>query len=174
MIGDEFVADFVKESRELVEEMIGILELAEEGLSQVRSLEKYGQLVDRIMGGAKSLAVNMTEGAEMVNKVADYAAVCKAVGYKASQIRENESFFTICVALLLDVTDGMAELLNYIEKKKNVDLKDVVSDTLVERLKWASAQFSKDYRETVEVKKTDGPKMNQTDIDALMAKLGLD
>lgn len=173
MLADEFLIDFVKESRAIIVEMNEILEKAELGLHQARSLEHYGQLVDRIMGGAKSLAVNMTGPSDMVMKVADYAAVCKAVGYKASQIKENQSFFVICVALLMDVTDVMSEILDLIESGEGIEMKEIVSSALIERLKWVSGQFSKDYRETVAVK-TESPKMSQTDIDELMSKLGLD
>ena len=172
MLADDLLGDFIKESREIIREMGIILENVENKKTPGRSLEKYGQLVDRIMGGALSLAHNMAGPSETVSKVADYAAVCKAVGYKAAQIVNNESFLTICVALLMDVTDVMGEFLDLLEGRQNFEIKEVVSKTMIERLRWVSNQFAKDVRDTIDAKK-ESAKMTQTDIDALMAKLGL-
>jgi hypothetical protein len=173
MNADEFLEDFVKETRDLVQQMQEHLEKAEGGIAECKNLETYGQLVDRIMGGATSLAMNLSTPNDAVQKIADYAAVCKAVGYKASQIKDNVSFYGICCALLMDSTEVLDVMLDIVQKGEDVDLKKVVSEKLIDRLKWVSGKFSAEYRESVAVKKTDGPKMSQNDIDALMAKLGL-
>jgi len=174
MIGDEFVVDFVIETRQLVEEMQELLEQAENGQDHAKCLEQYGQVVDRIMGGAKSLAMNMTGSSAAVTMIADYSAVCKAVGYKASQIKDNPNFLNICVALLMDATEVLGDMLVVVEKGQELDMRSMVSQTLIDRVKWASSKFSAEYRETVSVKKEQSAvKMSQVDIDGLMAKLGL-
>ena len=92
----EILEDFKKESKNLLQEMKDILDDIEGDFEKVLELEKYGQTVDRIMGGAKSLATNFAEEfpkEHFIHQLGDYAALCKAVGYKASQIKNNEQFY---------------------------------------------------------------------------------
>ena len=49
---------FKEESLELIEELLEILESVEEDITQNERLEEYGQIVDRIMGAAKSFAAS--------------------------------------------------------------------------------------------------------------------
>jgi hypothetical protein len=115
MVTDEILKGFIEETRVLITEMQSLLETAEEGLTQAQSLETFGQRVDRIMGGARTLASNI-EGPKglqaAIHQLADYAAVGKAVGYKASQLKDNAGLYTICVALLLDATDVMSQIFS--------------------------------------------------------------
>ncbi len=91
-IDKEIVEDFVSESKSLIEELVDLLESIEGDFSQVKKLADYGNNVDRIMGGAKSLAL-MADADHALHMIADYSDLCKAVGYKASQIKDNEQFF---------------------------------------------------------------------------------
>lgn len=171
-IDSQILKDFLGESKTLIERMTDILEKCEGDFSQVQSLEDYGQNVDRIMGAAKSLAISV-DPKHLIHKIGDYAAICKAVGYKASQIKDNEQFYNICVALLLDGTEVLEQMIDGVSDGKS-EIKELFSQTFLERLKWVSAQFGSQYRASVEVAKTPKNKMNQSDIDDLMKKLGLD
>lgn len=86
-MSDDILKEFQIESKNLIEESLRVLENCDGDPSQAHSLEEYAQLVDRIMGGAKSLAVHLNDPNHIIHKVGDYAALCKAVGYKASQIK---------------------------------------------------------------------------------------
>lgn len=169
-IDKEIVEDFVNESKTLIEDLIDLLESIEGDFSQVVKLADYGNNVDRIMGGAKSLAL-MAPPEHAIHMISDYAALCKAVGYKASQITDNEQFFDICVALLLDATETLEVLLARIHEPI-MDLKKSISQAFVERLRWASEQFSESYSMSVDTGTT-GKKMKQSEIDDLLKKLGL-
>lgn len=171
-IDSQILKDFLVESKTLIERMTDILEKCEGDLSQAESLEEYGQNVDRIMGAAKSLGVSVKDPQALIHKIGDYAAICKAVGYKASQIRDNSAFYDVCVALLLDGTEVLGQMLDGVSTGKN-EIKELFSKTFLERLKWVSAQFGAQYRATVE-NKAPKVKMNQSEIDDLMKKLGLD
>ena len=103
--------------------------------------------------------------------ISDYAALCKAVGYKASQITDNEQFFDICVALLLDATETLEVLLERIHEPI-MDLKKSITQAFVERLRWASEQFTEGYSMSVDTGAA-GNKMKQSEIDDLLKKLGL-
>ncbi len=171
-LDNEILKEFQLESQTLIVKMNEILEGCEGDYSQVQSLEEYGQNVDRIMGGAQSLALGFSDKNHMIHKIGDYSAICKAVGYKASQIKGNEQFYDICVALLLDGTEVLTTMVSHLDTGKT-DLAELFSQTFLDRLRWVSSQFGADVRASVAVKKAPDAKMGQEDIDALLKKLGL-
>lgn len=169
----EILKEFQAESKNLIEKMNSILENCEGHFDQVKSLEEFGMNVDRIMGAAKSLSIVVDDPKHMIHKVADYSAICKAVGYKASQIQDNEQFYDICVALLLDGTEVLGEMVDALGGSP-FELTEIFSTTFLERLRWVSAQFGAEYRATVDVHKGSKTKLKQSEIDDLLKKLGLD
>jgi hypothetical protein len=172
-MSNEILKEFQIESKNLIEQMTRILESCEGNFSQVKRLEDYGQTVDRIMGGAKSLATVMDDPQHMIHKIGDYAALCKAVGYKASQIKDNPQFYDICVAFLLDATEMLTDMLGKnFETTKN--FKELFSKTFLDRLRWLSDQFGEEFKATLEIHKSKPQKMTQEEIDQLLKKLGLD
>lgn len=173
----EILKEFQIESKNLIEQIMGILETCEGDFGQVKRLEEYGQVVDRVMGGAKSLAMGLSGvGSDhFIHKIGDYAALCKAVGYKASQIEDNEQFYDVAVAFLLDATEMLTEMIEKILEPKAANFKDLFTQTFLDRLKWISSQFGAEYRASVDVNKANKPKkMTQTEINELLQKLGLD
>ncbi|QDK39716.1 hypothetical protein [Bdellovibrio sp. NC01] len=170
-IDKEIVEDFVSESKTLIEELIDLLESIEGDFSRVHELADYGNNVDRIMGGAKNLAL-MADGDHALHMISDYAALCKAVGYKASQIKNNEGFFDVCVALLLDATETLEVLLQHIHDPA-AKLRQTIPEAFIERLRWVSQQFSDEYSMSVGTGQTESKKMAQSEIDDLLKKLGL-
>jgi chemotaxis protein histidine kinase CheA len=170
----EIVEEFLNESKSLIDDLVDLLESIEGDFSQVKKLADYGNNVDRIMGGAKSLAL-MAPPEHAIHLIADYSALCKAVGYKASQITDNEKFFDICVAILLDATETLQELLNKIYEDIS-QLKEEIPEAFLERLRWVSQQFNESYSMSVGLGKADAGdpgKMKQSEIDDLLKKLGL-
>lgn len=170
-IDKEIVEDFVSESKSLIEDLIDLLESIEGDFSQVSKLSEYGNNVDRIMGGAQSLAM-MAPPEHALHLISDYAAVCKAVGYKSSQISDNPQFYDICVALLLDATETLAALLANIHRDGHF-LKETLPQAFIERLRWVSHQFSESYSMSVGTGKAADLKLDQGNIDDLLKKLGL-
>jgi hypothetical protein len=169
-IDKDIVKDFVDESKVIIQDLIELLDSIEGDFSQVAQLEVYGQKVDRIMGGAKSLAL-LVSADDPLHIVADYAALCKAVGYKASQIKDNAQFYDICVALLLDATETLSKWIATLGEESVQDLKKSFSSTFLERLRWVSNQFGANVRASVDAKKD--KKMDQNEIDELLRKLGV-
>ncbi len=171
---NEILKDFQQESNQLIVQLLQILEECEDDFSQVKRLEDYGQTVDRIMGAAKSIAITVSEKDHFIHKVGDYTALCKAVGYKASQIKGNEQFYNVSVALLLDATEMLSVMIENILDSKKVDFKSQFSATFLDRLRWVSAQFGAEYKASVDIHKNKPQKLSQNDIDELLKKLGLD
>ena len=163
--------DFQEESESLLVSMTEILEACEGDMSQVKRLEEFGQAVDRIMGAAKSLA--LVDGNKIMGQIGDYSAFCKSVGYKASQIKDNEQFYGICVAFLMDATEVLENLIENLEAPTTKDMKEIFSKTFIDRLRWVSSQFGDEYRATLDVHGGKQTKMNQNEIDELLKKLGL-
>jgi hypothetical protein len=166
--------EFQSESKSLLERMVLILDQCEGDFRQVSGLEEYGQIVDRVMGGAKSLAMGMEKPSALVESIGDYAAICKAVGYKASQIRDNEQFYHICVGLLQDATEVLEDMVKGVMASDERAAKAFMNQAFIDRLKWVSEKFGADYRASVDVHRGRDGKMNQSEIDELLKKLGLD
>ena len=51
----EIIIDFCVEAEELFDQLEQSLELTEENPANTKELEKFGQIIDRIMGAAKSI-----------------------------------------------------------------------------------------------------------------------
>lgn len=168
----EIVESFYIESKSLVVQLVELLERVDGDFTKADQLEIYGQTVDRIMGAAKSIALAFPEG-HLIYKIGDLSAICKAVGYKASQIRGNPEFFNISVALLLDATEGLDGMLEALKKGQEKDIREVFNQTFINRLKWISSKFGSEVRETVGPKEPSADKLSQGEIDGLLKKLGL-
>lgn len=170
MLSTEILNEFIIESKTIIKMSTDVLEKVEGEMVQAQKLKDYGNYVDRIMGGAKSIAAMASPG-HAVNLVSDYAALCKAVGYKASQINNNEQFYDICVALLQDATENLESLLDNLDKSPE-ELKAAISSTFLDRLRWVSNKFSSEYRASVGSSGTGGKSLEQNEIDNLMKKMG--
>lgn len=174
-IDKEIVKDFVNESKTLIEDLIDLLEGIEGDFSQVQKLAEYGNGVDRVMGGAKSLAMSAPAD-HAVHLISDYTALCKAVGYKASQIKDNQNLFDVCVATLLDGSETLSTLLDRIDEPLST-LKNSIPQAFIERLRWVSGKFSDDIAASVGTGASGSDpskqKLKQNEIDELLKKLGL-
>ena len=167
-IQQEILTDFKAESKALIEQMVEILESLEDNPNQVEKLQNYGNIVDRIMGGAKSIALEF-ESTHNIHKVGDYAALCKAVGYKASSAKSNVQMLEICIALLQDATEVLEKMIDGLSEKNEMVVDRLISKTFLDRLSWVSAQFKGDVKATVSSKDVNAV----GDIDELMKKFGM-
>jgi hypothetical protein len=176
-VDTDILNDFKSETKSLVSELLELLDAADGDPTKFGKLEQYGQTVDRIMGGAKSLATNFAEdfpSGHMIHQMGDYAALCKAVGYKASQVNDNEQFFNVCVAFLLDATEMLQKMVNLLGAEQGVSISYLLNKTFLDRLRWINSQFKSDMRATVASGDAQSPKkMNQSEIDDLLKKLGV-
>ena len=170
----QILEDFREESKILIDKMLALLRKCEKEDNQGQSLEEYGQLADRIMGAAKTLALNIRSPEHLIHRVSDYTALCKAVGYKGSQIRENTEFFNVVVAFLMDATEMLRALTENLTTSDAKTFDQSLTQTFLERLKWISAKFGAQFRDSLDVHRgKKPPKMDQEGIDTLMKKLGL-
>ncbi len=147
---NELIAEFKLESQEIISELLNELNELEEDLSRVAELEKFGQKVDRIMGGATSLAMSFDQNAFLV-QIGSCAGLCKTLGYRGSQIRDNEALSGAVVAVLLEMTEILKVMVDLCgtPQENKFDLKSKSLQILMDRLKWLSNQFSADIRSSL-------------------------
>lgn len=170
MTTDKKIEDeFINESKDLVRQSLVLLEDIEGDFAKVKSLAEFGNLIDRIMGGSRSMAMMGTEKAEVLNIVGDYAELCKSVAYKTASLDDNSQLFDVCVALLLDATETLDKILDNMDKS-GLEIKELFSDAFIERLRWASQQFASNAPSSVGA--TSSEQMAQAEIDDLLTKLG--
>ncbi len=169
---DEIVLEFQSESRDLIGQLTSLLEEIEGNYSQVKNLETYGQLVDRIMGTAKNL-VDFCEAGKMLQQIADYGEICKLVSYKCAKISDNEALYNVVIAFLQDATEVLSEMVEELQNKELLDVKQKLSDTFLDRLRWLAKQFDQITIKTTGVAPTAADTLAQGDIDALLKKLGV-
>lgn len=167
---DDILEEFKQESNELVDEIIEKLELAEEGLENRSNLEEFGQIVDRIMGGVQTMS--MASDSKLLNQIGQYTKLCKIVGYKGSQIVNDEHFYNVVCAFLLDAVDMLKIMIQVLGTKKEKNVKELLSQTFLSRLQWISEKFSDDVRASVATK-ADKEKKSQVEIDDLLKQLGI-
>ncbi len=165
----EIVEDFVKETNTLLDELESILDDLEDDMSQYSPLlEKYGQIIDRVMGAAKSI------GAQ---EIATFCELGKIIGYKSSQVNDAP-LINVVVAILFDATELLKLMVEQIRNKNDKSLKGLSTEAFASRLKWLSDKFKHIDRASVSYKEEDTSKpksdnMDQSSIDDLIAELGL-
>ena len=159
--------EFKQETKELLDQMIGLLEEAEEGLDHIKNLTQFGQLVDRIMGSAKSLSMALDEG--LLNAIGSCAEICKIVGYKGSKVKK-EGFYIVVVGLLLDATETLIDMNESLGQGSKTAA-DFLHETFIQRLKIVDQQFDENIRGTLEFEKQ--PENKQQSVDDILRQLGV-
>lgn len=151
----EAVTEFLDESRGLIEECEEILDEFEDS-EDPKQFELYGQKIDRIMGAAKSL------GAEKTGAISEFG---KSIGYKASQVDDND-LHQIVLAFLQDSNEVMTSLLDQIDKTKE---EAINLDRFFKRLEWLKDKFS--HIERASVSAEDSSVMSADDLKKILSKL---
>ena len=153
---DDLLSEFQSESKSLIGQLIELLEEIESDYSQHKRLENYGQIVDRIMGAAKSLEILAIGPKAKLDLIGNYSEIGKTVAYKASQVHDNPNLFTLVVAFLMDATEMLKGLIDSLADTAPMDIKSVTSKTFLDRLYWLSQQFGEGLRGTLD--SGEGPK----------------
>lgn len=157
----EVVLSFCEESLDIFSELEELLEEFEDDISKIANLEKFGQLIDRVMGAAKSLEAN---------KVGKYCELGKIISYKASQTMDVK-LLQIVTAVLFDTVEILESIINNI-KTKQIETSSVNLDAFSTRLKWLADKFQNIDRASVAIGE-EAPISDQKSIDELLKDLGL-
>lgn len=158
----ELVDEFCKESLDLLDQLEEVLEELEDSFNS-SSLEHFGQLIDRIMGAAKSI------GADDIGK---YCELGKIIGYKSSQSKDLK-LLQVVLAVLFDTTDLVKKMILKIQNNDATYMENLNTEAFGTRLKWLSEKFKHIERASCAVDERDNQDLDQTDIDSLLSDLGL-
>ncbi len=158
--------DFKEGSLDLISECIVLLETIQDNALEVEKLNDFASRIDRVMVGAKSLAL-MAPKDHALNLVADYCAICKSVGQQGSQVFNNDQLCSVVVALLLDAVEMIQDLFTKMDLTAE-ELKKSLTSTFLDRLKWISSQYDE-----LKKNRNNGKKLAQNEIDEVLRKLGL-
>jgi len=157
----EIVDDFCDEAMKLYLELDSVLDNLEDDPRDQKEMENFGQIIDRVMGAAKSI------GADEIGK---FCELEKLIGYKASQVTELP-LLEVVVAVLFDANDLLKRMTKAIKTGESKGLESLNTQAFVTRLKWLSEKFKSIERSSVAA--TPKQKIGQADIDNLLHDLGL-
>ncbi len=157
---DEILVEFKSETKDLVAQMMNILLSVEDSPEEIAQLENYGQLVDRIMGSAQTLALSSPD-LLTVEAIGKYSALCKIVGYKGSQIGADTALAPIVLAFLLDATEQLERMVDRVDVPGVLDQGEF-DDTFKDRLSWIAEKFDQNLRASLKIHSTKSP-ANQAD-----------
>ena len=164
----DLVKDFIDESKKLIDECMDLLEELEQKPQQYKSLDVYGNKMDRIMGTSDNIKFLFPEKTAF-SLITDYTKICKRVAYNTTMISNNLSFVTTVISFLMDATETLALLIRKCEATAE-EAKSQINPAFIERLKWLSGKFKEDYKGSVGLGRD---AMNQDSINDLLKKMGL-
>lgn len=156
----EILIDFCDEASSLFDQLETSLNLIEEDPTNTKELEKFGQVIDRIMGAAKSIGAT---------EIATFCELGKVIGYKSSQIKEIP-LIEVVVAVLFDSVDMLRKMNQSLRDGHGESIDNLNTKAFVTRLNWLSAKFKDIERSSCAVPEGN---MKQQSIDELMKSLGL-
>lgn len=155
----EIIIDFCDEADKLFDQLETSLELLEENPLNTKELEKFGQVIDRIMGAAKSIGAF---------EIATFCELGKIIGYKSSQIKDVP-LIEVVVAILFDSLHLLRKMILALREGNDNSMGHLNTKTFVTRLNWLSAKFKDIDRASCSI----DTNLNQSSIDQLMKSLGL-
>lgn len=135
----EILKEFSNESRKIVQDSQKLLESIENEPDNFEILEKYSNQIDRIMGGASTLALDL--GPEhILNVTSYYAGISKSLSRRAHQLKENMGLVVIFIAVLLDMNEIIEMLLEKMESTP-ADFSELVNQEFLTRLNWVVSEL---------------------------------
>lgn len=157
----EIILDFCVEAEGLFDQLEHSLEATEENPANTKELEKFGQIIDRIMGAAKSIGAT---------EIATFCELGKVIGYKSSQIKDIP-LIEVVVAILFDSLHMLRKMITALKEGNDRSMQNLNTKAFGTRLNWLSAKFKDIDRASCAIE-TNG-KLSQNSIDDLMQSLGL-
>ena len=127
----EIIDDFCDEASSLFDQLEASLNLIEENPNNTKELEKFGQIIDRIMGAAKSIGAT---------EIAIFCELGKIIGYKSSQIKDV-ALIEVVVAILFDSLDMLRKMNISLRSGNDNCMKQLNTKVFVTRLNWLSEKF---------------------------------
>lgn len=158
----EIVDDFCAEADKLFVELENSLTAIEDDPTNTKELEKFGQVIDRVMGAAKSIGAS---------EIATFCELGKVIGYKSSQVKDVP-LIEVVVAILFDSLELLKKMNQALREGNDKCMGKLNTKAFVTRLNWLSEKFKDIERASCAIE-TPNKNLSQTSIDDLMKSLGL-
>lgn len=155
----EIIIDFCNEAEELFAQLENSLEILEGNPLATKELEKFGQVIDRIMGAAKSIGAS---------EIATFCELGKVIGYKSSQIKDVP-LIEVVVAILFDSLHMLRKMTLALRAGDDKYMNKLNTKAFATRLNWLSEKFKAIERASCQIEGN----LSQQSIDDLMQSLGL-
>lgn len=178
-IDKDILDGFIEESTLLLKELTGIAEQLEMPAETfpAKLLEDYSQIIDRIMGAAKTLLLLAPDhiGLQSIGKISE---ICKSMGYKAAE-RNEAAVIPLFAAFWMDVIEVLQELLEVIQDRdETIRIAKSFSPILQKRLEWLLSKVNSGSQgqrvataEGAELK--EGEQLSAADFANLLKELGI-
>jgi chemotaxis protein histidine kinase CheA len=138
----ELITIFCDETERLIVEMKATLDSFESNQNPA-SLEKFGQIIDRVMGAAQSLGVT---------EIGKFCEMGKMIGYKASQAN-NPQLLELAAPILMDAVDIVESMVKLLRRGEKQTKENIPLEAFASRLKWYLEKFKDIERASVAIKK---------------------
>lgn len=122
----EIVISFCDESDLLCKNLESTLVEFEDNLENTKLLETFGQIIDRIMGAAKSLEAKV---------IGQYCELGKMISYKASQT-SDQKLLVIVAATLADTVEIVQSLLRSVRARQEEKSPEINIEAYNKRMTW--------------------------------------
>jgi hypothetical protein len=142
MLDKEMADAFKLESIAIVAELKGIIDTLNSPQAAFPSqiLQEFSQKIDRIMGAAKVLSLEEPSHLGL-KRMGALAELCKALGYKASEQKQNK-LVPIFAAFFEDAVSVTEDLLNALhDEKKSTEISQKFTPVLIKRLEWLKGKL---------------------------------
>lgn len=165
----EIIESFQSEANDLLSELRSVVDKLEEETPTFPKelLQEFANKTDRIMGTANTF-FSMYPEHQVFQQIGNFAALCKATGYKASTLN-NLSLIVIFAAFWADTLDILEEMIaNVGDEEKLKEVNKSSAPLLQKRLVWLAQKI------VSFTKGTEGGEQAAINVDGLLRKLGID
>ena len=146
----QLIEGFVEESQEILASIEDPLADLESGVGNPDDFVKVAQRIDGIMGCAKTLGLGtMKQIAPALQVISNLSEGCKALGYRASQIKQTEVSKIVAgfIAEAVEMLDAaLADL-----KKGYVSIDTGHATVIKERLVWIASKLKLSAKDQLEI-----------------------
>lgn len=168
MIDPELLGALQEEATNILGELKVVIEKLESphAAFPAETLQEFSQKIDRIMGAAKTLAMDAPDY-QSLKHIGSLAELCKLIGYKAAEQKQSK-LVPICAAFWSDVVSIIEEMLPLLaDDSKATQVSKDFLPILIRRLEWLKAKvlapIANQPKETAA--------SSQAEIDKIMANL---
>lgn len=137
MIDAELLQGFKEESTGILNELKAVIEKLEDVTTEfpVALMQDFSQKIDRIMGAAKTIA--MEDPSHLgLQRISALAELCKHIGYKAAEQKELKlvPIFTAFWSDVITITEDLIGALS--DATKTAEVTSNFTPVLLRRLEW--------------------------------------